>query len=511
MGAREDVAGKSAAAVTPMDKGPESGRYPAVSYRPLTRSKSLRADVLTSYVHNLLKRIDQLEEEISGTRLAKCNGDLAGLRQQHHDSGSSFSMAKDPNTRPAHDEQSPQHTPPLSWPRHGCDRSHDAVGERALPGSDVEQVAHHAADFLSKSEEPPTQGYLGAASTLTFCQVVLEQEDPLKQRQDLELSNTPRRAEIGPQGSRWNKTIPLNDLADSWPQRYLGDHLVDCFIDLCYPQYPFIHGPTFKRHYESMWTSRERQTDAWIATVNSVFALGCQYSPTISPNLGGQFFRKATFLINFEGLGECTLEYLQALVLMSLYLQGSANLNHSWNVIGLAVRQAQSLGLHLQKTYQRVATPAVREAQKRVWAACYVLDSVSAMMLGRPPIIAHDARVLIEGMTLLDDDQIPTGRSLPPLWPGPLTPGGGVTERLDFAAGDERPYEMAFFTATIRHCGFMRDMVKLYDMRSEHSVSLELDESFCQWMADIPSHLHPSNTSSTDQRLWQQRIVLTSR
>ncbi|MBE7182101.1 MAG: fungal specific transcription factor domain-containing protein [Terriglobus roseus] len=363
---------------------------------------------LTSYVHNLLKRIDQLEEELSGMRLAKRHGDV------NHEPISAFSILKSPSTRQAHDGQLPQHASPLSWLRHRWDQPHDAVADSAAPGSDLGQAAPEATYPTSKPGEPLNQGYLGAANSLTFCQVVLEQEDPFKQHQDLGSSTTLKRAESG---TRWNTSTSVNDLADSWPQRYLGDHLVDCFIELCYPQYPFIHGPTFKRRYESMWTSRERQTDAWIAMVNSVFALGCQYSPNISPELGGEFFKKVTFLINFEGLGECTLESLQALILMSLYLQCSANLNHSWNVIGLAVRQAQSLGLHLQKTYQRSGTPLVREVQKRVWTASYVLDSASAMMLGRPPMISHDARALIEDIKLLDDDQIPTGRALPPSWP----------------------------------------------------------------------------------------------
>ncbi|KAK5449784.1 hypothetical protein LTS15_008356 [Exophiala xenobiotica] len=479
--------------------------------RPLTCPEPLSADVLSSYVHNLLKRIDQLEEELSGTRQAKRRGDVASLSKQNNEPSSTFSTSKFPSTRPAPHGQSPQHTSPLSWPRDGSGQPHDAVAECALPGSELEQAAHEGAYPTPKPGGPPTQGYLGAANTLTFCQVVLEQEDPPEQHQDLGSSTTPRRAETGSQSTRWNTTISLNDLADSWPQRYLGDHLADCFIELCYPQYPFIHAPTFKRRYESMWTSRERQTDAWIATVNTVFALGCQYSPNISPDLGGEFFKKATFLINFEVLGACTLESLQALVLMSLYLQSSANLNHSWNVIGLAVRQAQSLGLHLQKTYQRLGTPVVREVQKRVWTACYVLDSASAMMLGRPPIISHDACALIEGITLLDDDQIPTGRALPPSSPASLTPGVGVVEPLDIAPGGERPGEMAFFTATIRQCGFMRDVVKVHDMRSEHSRILDIDDRFCQWMADLPAHLHPSNTSNTNKRFWPQKIVLTSR
>ncbi|KIW25677.1 uncharacterized protein PV07_08838 [Cladophialophora immunda] len=465
-------------------------------------SASQKADVTRLYVHNLLKRIDHLEEELSGARPAKRRGDVASLASEEPDS--TLPTSKLHGTRPAQHGQSPQHTPLL-----GLRQPHDAVARGTLTELELEQAVPKPAYPTPETVEPPTQGYLGAANTLTFCQAVLEQDDLLEQHQDLSSSPTPRRPATASQSTPRIHSISLGDLADSWPQRYLGDHLVDCYMELCYPQYPFMHGPTFKRRYESMWTSRERQTDAWIATVNTIFALGCQFSPNISPELGEEFFKKATSLIKFEILGVCTLESLQALVLMSLYLQSSANLNHSWNVIGLAIRQAQSLGLHLQKTYQRSRTPLVREVQKRIWTACYVLDSVSAMMLGRPPMISPDAFALIEGITLLDDDQIPNGRALPPSSPTSPTAGAEAAERLDNTG--EEPRVMAFFAATIRQCGFMREVVKVYDLRTEHSRVLDIDDRFCQWMANFPPHLHPSNTSDTDKRFWQQRVVLTSR
>jgi hypothetical protein len=457
-------------------------------------------------VHNLLKRIDLLEEEVSGTRSAKRRGDIASLGEQFHKPASAL-----PSTRAAQLEQPPQPRAPVAWLRDMSRQPQEPVAEFARPQLDPEQTAPEVEDPTLKPAEPPAQGYLGAANTLTFCQTLLDQEEDLEDHQGIRSSSPPRREGHGSQTTAWKPPLPLGSLADSWPQRHLGDHLVDCYVDLCYPQYPFIHGPSFKRRYESMWTSRERQSDAWIATVNAVFALGCQFTPNMSPELGDEFFKKATSLIKFDNLSTGTLESLQALILMSLYLQSSANLNHSWNIIGFAVRQAQSLGLHLQRTLQRPQTPLLREIRKRAWTACYVLDSVSAMMLGRPPMIPPDACAWIEAIALLDDDQIPTGRALQFPSLDLRTNDAKLKDQLSNTSSEEGPREMAFFLATIRQCEFMREVVKVYDRCSDHSLILEIDDRLCQWMANCPSHLRLSNPLGTNKKFWQQRVVLTSR
>ncbi|KAK4697188.1 hypothetical protein P7C71_g844, partial [Lecanoromycetidae sp. Uapishka_2] len=58
----------------------------------------------------------------------------------------------------------------------------------------------------------------------------------------------------------------------------------------------------------------------------------------------------------------------------------------SWNIIGLAVRSAQTLGLHLKN-----ATPSITAAKKRhyskVWFAVASLESMLTVMTGRPTMV----------------------------------------------------------------------------------------------------------------------------
>ena len=60
-----------------------------------------------------------------------------------------------------------------------------------------------------------------------------------------------------------------------------------------------------------------------------------------------------------------------------------------WNTLGLAIRIAQSLGLHVEDA-KAVVGPvfsANNEAQRRVWYSLFILDRLLALQLGRPPAI----------------------------------------------------------------------------------------------------------------------------
>lgn len=361
----------------------------------------------------------------------------------------------------------------------------------------------------------PAQCYLGPASNISFIQTLLtpnqeQQQHQQEQHRGTGMAATSIPMDAASQLSASRTFASLGSLVDAWPQRHLGDHLVHCYMRLCYPQYQFIHGPTLQKRYESIWTANERQSNVWTATVNIVFALGCQFSPDISPQLGEEFFKKATSLIDFNLLGSGTLETLQALILMSLYLQSSPNLNYSWDTIGLAVRQAQSLGLHLSKTYKPSWTPLVREVRKRAWWACYVLDSVSGVMLGRPQMISDDSSAGVDLPTSSDEELAMDGAQEAPSSPqisqasvGNAVPaevgGGGTSSGMDFCL------------ATIRLSGLMREITKVYDCAFDHWRVLDIDERLCQWVSDIAPDRHPESEPNINSKSWPQRQVLISR
>ncbi|KIX05593.1 uncharacterized protein Z518_06465 [Rhinocladiella mackenziei CBS 650.93] len=441
-------------------------------------SASQKAEVSQLYVHNLLMRIENLEGEVEAER----SRNRFAASGPHRDESSDFAQQ-----------------PPISEQGSNKNRTDDEnVG---LPG----------AYPTPESLELPVKCCLGPTSNISFLETLLtpnqEQQQQPGRGRARGLASTAKGVDMASQPPSSQTFANLSSLADSWPQRHLGDYLVECYMNLCYPQYPFLHGPTIQERYESIWTAKERQSNLWTGTINIVFALGCQFSPDISPHLGQEFFKKATSLIDFDLRRSGTLETLQALILMSLYLQSSVNLEHSWNIIGVAVRQAQSLGLHLSNTYKSSWTPLARETRKRAWWACYVLDSTSGIMLGRPQMISDDHHTWVDLPAISDEELSMNGAKAAP----PSSHASAADLEPSESWTDGKPSELTFFIATIRLCGLMREVTKVYDCPFDHSRVLGIDEKLCEWIAQFSPNRSPKIESNANKKFWRQRQVLVSR
>jgi hypothetical protein len=79
-----------------------------------------------------------------------------------------------------------------------------------------------------------------------------------------------------------------------------------------------------------------------------------------------------------ELLDFANLEMVQSLVLMAQYLQSTDKPNYCWSIVGLAIRLAQAIGLHLDSPEGVAAGRKIdqinAEVRKRVWASCILLD-----------------------------------------------------------------------------------------------------------------------------------------
>jgi hypothetical protein len=64
------------------------------------------------------------------------------------------------------------------------------------------------------------------------------------------------------------------------------------------------------------------------------------------------------------------------LLVSGVYLQSTRYASRCWNVIGLAIRTAQSLGLHLDLTKYRPDNQLNKEMARRIWHTCLVLDKL---------------------------------------------------------------------------------------------------------------------------------------
>ena len=194
------------------------------------------------------------------------------------------------------------------------------------------------------------------------------------------------------------------------PPKYLADHLLDSYFNRVHVLYPFLHGPTFKAAYEKLW-ARATQRDShggngdlvclsdaglgnsmnsgpesrlFYAGLNAMFALSCQFSDLPIPEAmeasRDHLDRAMALIVDTEQLDHPSLSLVQVLLLLCLHLQGTPLRNRLWNIIGMAFRIAQGLGLQIDEGggggcgHEPIKTVLEIEMRRRTWYSCVMID-----------------------------------------------------------------------------------------------------------------------------------------
>lgn len=151
-----------------------------------------------------------------------------------------------------------------------------------------------------------------------------------------------------------------DETAAVYPSRALSDDYTRCFWEFIHPLFPIRHRPSFMVRYERLWST---QTDnmpqtcntkvdesIFVSILNLVFALGCQFSIHISPSrrasVASGFYERSRRLFVYDVMDTVSFPAVQMLLLTGVYLQSTRHADRCWNAIGLAIRAAQTLGLH---------------------------------------------------------------------------------------------------------------------------------------------------------------------
>jgi hypothetical protein len=190
--------------------------------------------------------------------------------------------------------------------------------------------------------------------------------------------------------ARFSKAVQSKRRADtsafSLPLRKEADRYMYCFWQYVHSVAPILHEPSFTSSYRSIWLSEDEQNDdgttvmddpLFLATLSIVFAIGCQYDETVEPNrkanLTERLYLQSRTLAKIEEMDTVSILTVQFLLLTGFYLLNSKFTNRCWNVIGLAIRNAQSLGLH-DETRSCLRSQIDRETRRRVWYNCVYMD-----------------------------------------------------------------------------------------------------------------------------------------
>ncbi|KAH8805120.1 fungal-specific transcription factor domain-containing protein [Xylogone sp. PMI_703] len=210
------------------------------------------------------------------------------------------------------------------------------------------------------------------------------------------------------------------------PPRNIADKLLDLYRRRIYGLYPFVHWQTLLDGYQRLWNPESDSFDSLAgvglgssdcplpilySALNVMLALGLQFSDepfSKREAMSKVFFRRARRLSQIDILDQGNLALVQALLIYAQYLQSTNLPNRCWNVVGLACRAAQALGLHLQEGDESRSQLAL-EIRRRTWHGCVLLDTVLSMTLGRPAALSYKSSVPLPSS--IDDEYLIPGRS----------------------------------------------------------------------------------------------------
>ena len=200
------------------------------------------------------------------------------------------------------------------------------------------------------------------------------------------------RAELG-QENRALFPAPTSRMEEDQPvlpDRRTADDLLRCYWEFVHPVFPLLHKPTFVAQYERLCTSsdssanvedgREPRVDdsIFLCTLKLVFALGSKLSPLIpsrqKPYTADEFYNQSRPILTYLILDSSSISTVQMLALTGVYLQSTQYAGRCWNAVGLAIRMAQSLGLHVETAGRNGVPQLEREMRRRTWHTCVCLD-----------------------------------------------------------------------------------------------------------------------------------------
>lgn len=132
------------------------------------------------------------------------------------------------------------------------------------------------------------------------------------------------------------------------PPRSTGDRLMDIYWRYSHVIFPFLDKVEIRECYEGLWTgcqSLSISQQIFHCILNTAFAIACKLDPVAQPESqevsSNTYFSRARKLLSFDLLDMSHFQLIQALLLMSQYLQSTDMPRQCFQSIGLAIWVAQ--------------------------------------------------------------------------------------------------------------------------------------------------------------------------
>ncbi|KAL3477446.1 fungal-specific transcription factor domain-containing protein [Aspergillus californicus] len=381
---------------------------------------------------------------------------------------------------------------------------HDITGVNAMMGA---------------IEEPPTQGFFGSSSAASFMRQIKTAVDRRVSSPDQHTSESVlgARPSSSLMSTHKEKQTAVQDYV--LPPRKTADSLMDVYWSYVFPLYPLVDSIRLREDYKQIWTGEPLQSDEnmLMCTLNVIFALACQLADFISPEerepSAAAFFSRAKDLLHFNLWDTGSASLIQCLLLMAQYLQSTDSAHQCWIVTGLAIRNAQSMGLHLPQNIARLQNPQEHQLARKIWHGCVLMDRVISMTFGRPAMISKGSCGAVPLPATVDEEYIASAR------------GVEATQPAD------QPSMMAFYAKSLELYEILNDVLlslykpvpeespeDIYDFYFNRETSegeltvFELDRALTKWTRSLPPHLREKPGPQFENIMFhRQSVVLRAR
>lgn len=249
----------------------------------------------------------------------------------------------------------------------------------------VRNSNHRFIDGMASLTEGSSRGYMGVASGAAL----------LRLTDDVN-ADAVAEGENG-QHETGNNTPPvpaLFTLAQLEP-------FVDAYFSTYHISYPIVHEATFRAQF--MEVIPRPKVNSWQVLLYIIATMGAFAASETAPETDQALFEAAKARMNIDMIETGNITLVQALTIISNYVQKRNKPNSGYNYLGLAKRMALGIGLHKEFPSWH-SRPLMLEVRRRVWYCLYIFDVGAIITFSRPLDLPNDGVEVQLPLNVSDSD-----------------------------------------------------------------------------------------------------------
>lgn len=298
----------------------------------------------------------------------------------------------------------------------GEDFTFAAAGEQTP--MDSEGLAHIEEDLL-RSRKSREIGYVGQGAEVQWLRSL--QDQAIKTQPEMRSQNAAG-IHLRPLAGTTDDSFYLDSDSTELefevdmyeiPPIEMAEKLFESYMKTVHRSFPILpphFEDQFRRYFNAVGSKQRFSVpDRWLAIVNVVFAIGAYHSHLVDAEWRGEerdhliYMMRAVRLMGSWPFNTAPdLAIIQVTGLLSFYYQVIGHVSRGWVMIGIAIRQALALGLHLRNDDSKVSGTR-KETCIRTWWSLHAIECLLSATTGRPCVLGHEDCTVPLPLTLSEE------------------------------------------------------------------------------------------------------------